>query len=93
MAMRQLSWSFDWPVRRAVAVSPHGTYVISGEAQGCWLARFTRAETEEFRRTRHPVGDATEYQCMADAMRACQRHAERFCNESSDRLSVITPVP
>lgn len=91
--MEQLKWSFDWPIRRAVAVSSHGTYVISGEGPARWFARFTRADTEQFRRTRHPVGQATEYTCMADAMRACQRHAEQFSSDSSDRLNVTTPLP
>jgi hypothetical protein len=91
--MFHLEWSFDWPVQRAVAVSPHGTYVISGEGPGQWLAKFTRADTEQFRRTAHPVGQATRYPSMADAMRACQRHAEQSSTDSSDRLSVNTPMP
>ncbi|MBA3697392.1 MAG: hypothetical protein H0W78_00800 [Planctomycetes bacterium] len=91
--MQHLAWSFDWPVRRAVAVSAHGSYVITGEAHGCWTARFTRAGTEQFRRPAHEVGKAPEYPSVADAMRACHRHAERFSDESSDRLSVCTPFP
>ena len=92
--MSQLSWSFDWPVRRAVAVAAHGTYVIIGEGSADWSARFTRADTEQFRRTAHEVGQHTcHYLSMADAMRACQRHAEGYASDSSDRLTMTTPVP
>lgn len=91
--MYRLEWSFDWPVQRAVGVTPHGTYVISGEAPGQWLARFTRADTEQFRRTAHVVGDTMRYPSMADAMRACQRHADHFSSDSSDRLTISTPIP
>lgn len=90
--MKQLTWSFDWPVQKAVAVASHGTYVITGEAPGRWWAYFTHADTQPYRRTAWPVAK-TFYPSMADAMRACHRHADRFDPESSNRLSVTTPVP
>lgn len=92
--MSQLTWSFDWPVKRAVAVSTHGTYVITGEGSADWSARFTRADTEQFRRTAHEVGSSTcHYASMADAMHACQRHADGHTSATSDRLTMWTPVP
>ena len=91
--MRQLEWSFDWPVRRAVAVCAHGTYLISGVATGQWMARFTRADTEPFRRTSRPVSAETCYPTMADAMRACHRHSEHYSADSSDRFTIQTPIP
>ena len=92
--MVHLRWSFDWPVRRAVAVAPHGTYVISGEGPSEWSAKFTRVDTEAFRKTQRALDDrGTRYESIADAMRACQRHAEQFSSDSSDRLLIVTPVP
>lgn len=91
--MRQLTWSFDWPVLKAVAVASHGTYVISGEAPGRWMAQYRRSDTQPYRRSMHPVAKELYFPTMADAMRACHRHAENFDWESSDRLSVVTPRP
>lgn len=92
--MMHLTWSFDWPLQRAVAIASHGTYVITGEAPGRWTARFTRADTEPHRRTAQPVKPGTiVFPTMADAMRACRRHADHFDPEASDRLSVVTPTP
>lgn len=92
--MAQLTWSFDWPVRRAVAVAAHGTYVIVGEAPGDWSAKFTRVDTHQYRRTARDVGQQTcHYPSMADALRACQRHADGYSPQSSGRLTMSTPVP
>lgn len=92
--MPHLTWSFDWPVRRAVAVATHGTYVIVGESPGVWSAKFTRVETEQYRRTARAVAvHACHYPSMADAMHACQRHADGYSPESSGRLTMSTPVP
>jgi hypothetical protein len=87
-------WSFDWPVRRAVAVAAHGTYVIVGEGPQNWSAKFTRVDTEQYRRTARDVGpQICHYASMADAMHACQRHADGHSPESSGRLALSTPLP
>jgi hypothetical protein len=94
VVMKHLTWSFDWPLQRAVAVASHGTYVITGEAPGRWSAHFTRVDTEPYRRTARPVRSGTaHFATMADAMRACHRHADSFDPDSSDRLKVATPLP
>jgi hypothetical protein len=89
-----LTWSFDWPVRRAVAVANHGTYVIFGEGSSRWAAKFSRADSGLLEKK---TGDLsrmpTYYASMADALRACQSHAERFAHNLSDRLMVNTPIP
>ena len=53
-----------------------------------------RADTEEFRKSKRSV--SAHYKTFAnpaDAIRACQRHAERYSSESSDRFTVVTPPP
>ena len=89
-----LTWSFDWSVRRAVAVPTHGTYVIFGEGQSRWAAKFSRADTGPIERKTVDLSRIpTYYPCMADALRACQSHAERFAHNLSDRLTINTPTP
>jgi hypothetical protein len=90
--MSLLRWSFDWPVRRAVAVAHHGTYVIEGTAPHEWLATFTRLYAPG-QAGRPLPGTSRSFVTMADAMHACRLHAEQFTSESSDRLSAATPVP
>lgn len=89
-----LTWSFDWPVRRAVAVASHGTYVIMGEGSSRWAAKFFRADSGLLEKNTGDLSRTpTYFACMADALRACQSHTERFVHNLSDRLMVNTPIP
>lgn len=96
MRMAHLTWSFDWPVNRAVAVSTQGTYVVVGVAAGRWSVAFTRAipkacdggsDSDSLNR------EDLVFPSVADAMHACQRHADKCTPESSGRWSQATPVP
>ena len=90
----QLTWFFEWDVGRGTARPGHGTYTIERTDDGEWIARFVRADTEEFRKTKRSVSAHYKtFQTPADAIRACQRHAERYSAESSDRFTISTPLP
>lgn len=92
--MTHLAWTFDWPVNRAVAVTLQGTYVIHGKAPADWSVKFTRAipksaisdsDSDSLNKT-----DLTFY-TVADAMHACQKHADSCSWDSSGRWLQITP--
>lgn len=90
--MLLLTWKFEWARRRACAVAPHGTYVVEGDEHNRWRGRFTRMHPGPCVTIRLPTRTAV-FHDLAAAIHACQRHAELFSSESSDRLLVATPVP
>jgi hypothetical protein len=92
--MPYLTWTFDWSAGRAETRPSHGVYVVQRQAPGRWSAIFTRVETEPYRRTARAVDKQQEtFSSMADAMRACQRHADTYRPDASNRLKSITPLP
>lgn len=89
-----LVWDFEWGNNRASATAKHGTYTVARLITGEWAASFTRVDTEKFRRTRRSVGlKSATFMSVADAIRACRSHAERYSADTSSRLMVITPRP
>jgi hypothetical protein len=89
----QLAWSFDLGNYRATAIALHGTYTVERLPTGEWNAHFVRSDTEQFRRTQHPVQPRSmTFKTLADAVRACNRHAQHS-DQSSDRFTIRTPPP
>ena len=86
--MTALIWSFDRPLKRAVAVSPYGTYVVIGEDDTRWFVQFTHADCS----AASGQPDHAYYRSMEEAFRACQRHGERFSADGSNRF-MHTPIP
>jgi hypothetical protein len=93
--MPLLQWTFDRPMKRAVSVARYGTYVIQGDEQKTWTAKFHRAVDKEKTvvLTREDHGHTMTFEFMAVAMRSCQRHNDSFSSETSGRLSQVTPLP
>ncbi len=88
--MAALTWSFDEPQKRAVAVAAHGTYVVIGEDDKRWFTQFTRAD--RLAKAPAPPADHAYFFSLDDARQSCQRHADRYSDDGSNRF-MTTPVP
>jgi hypothetical protein len=94
--MPHLTWKFDWAQNQASATATHGTYLITAEGDKRWGGRFVRSATASGASRKYhgdPLATIRYFPSLADAVRACQSHCERFSPHSSDRLSIKTPRP
>ena len=92
--MAYLYWAFDWNAKRAEAASDRGTYIITGDDQQRWTARFHKTNDGTDVITRDDAKHSREFTNLSDALRACQRHNEQSASSaSSGRLTAHTPPP
>jgi phage terminase large subunit GpA-like protein len=90
-----LTWKFEWAIKRATAVVAKGTYVVECDGYHRWHGRFTRVGDSHAPVTtvmRNPENTA-EFADLADAIHACQHHADDLTPDSSGRLLIPTPRP
>lgn len=86
--MARLTWKFENEQKRACAVSCQGRYLLRGKADGTWFGQFIRSpsakETDSY-----AVGFLPKlFENMAEAVKACQEHADRISRRSG-RLSTV----
>ena len=91
--MSYLYWTFDWNAKKAEAVSAEGRYIIEGDDQAKWTARFKKGTDRTDVIPRDDGRHTLTFETLSDALRACQRHCDRKSSDTSGRLTIRTPLP